>query len=362
VLAQAAEPIAPLELATVPLAAPPPKPKVVPEAPKPIPQPEAPKPIPQPEAPKTPPPPRPEVASEPPRRTTPAPGGATPPYPRRGTGHNLTWIAVIGLAAIGGWWFGKTSLDSSKSPNQSIESVVVTPPVATPASPSQPAQTEFEPKIVRITGGSFQMGSPTSEAGRDSDEKQHRVTVKDFEIGQYEVTQAQWQAVMGNNPSYFQGCADCPVENVSWNDIQNYLEKLNRQPGKNYRLPTEAEWEYACRGGVAGQRYCGGNDPGSLAWYDGNSGSKTHPVGQKTANDFGLYDMGGNVWEWTCSAYDSDYGGVENKCTNKSTIGSWALRGGSWSNHPARVRSATRGRRMPAYRDDFTGFRLARSL
>jgi len=362
VLAQA-EPIAPLELATVPLAAPPPKPKVVPEPPKPTPQPEAPK---------TPPPPKPEVASEPPRRTTPAPGGATPPY-SRGTGHNLTWIVIVALIGIGlawgGWWIGKTSSAPPKSPETPVAPVVVAPPIVqaapvTKPTPPTPAILAFEPKMVRITGGSFQMGSPTSETGRDSDEKQHRVTVKDFEIGQYEVTQAQWQAVMGNNPSHFQGCTDCPVENVSWNDVQDYLEKLNRQTGKNYRLPTEAEWEYACRGGVAGQRYCGGNNPDRVAWYDGNSDSKTHPVGQKTANDFGLYDMSGNVWEWTCSAYDSDYSGSEKECKINDTGDPLAVRGGGLDDTPAWVRSALRyrGGYFPASRLNYTGFRLARSL
>jgi formylglycine-generating enzyme required for sulfatase activity len=235
------------------------------------------------------------------------------------------------------------------------------PPVATTAPVERPRQA-FEPELVAITSGCFQMGSSANEPDRSSDEDQHQVCIKGFEMGRYEVTQRQWQAVMGSNPSRFSGCADCPVEQVSWNDVQDYLRKLNQQTGKKYRLPTEAEWEYACRGGVAGQTYCGGDSLDRLAWYTGNSGDKTHPVGQKAANGFGLYDMSGNVWEWTCSAYDKDYGGAEKVCTNNSTGGPLAVRGGGWSLRPAWVRSAGRGWDTPAGRNDVAGFRLARSL
>ena len=152
------------------------------------------------------------------------------------------------------------------------------------------------------------------------------------------------------------------MEQVSWNNIQTYLEKLNRKTGQNFRLPTEAEWEYACRGGVAGDRYCGSNTVDRVAWYDGNSNGQTHPVGRKAANGYGLYDMSGNVWEWTCSAYDKDYGGAEKECTNKNTTGPRSLRGGSWITRPAWVRSALRIGNTPPYRGDGSGFRLARSL
>jgi formylglycine-generating enzyme required for sulfatase activity len=232
------------------------------------------------------------------------------------------------------------------------------PPTPIPA----PSRLSFEPEMVRVVGGCFQMGSPQREDGRDSDEQQHQVCLREFEIGKYEVTQQQWQVVMGSNPSRFSDCADCPVEKVSWNDVQDYLRKLNQQTGKDYRLPTEAEWEYACRGGVEGQRYCGGDSPDRLAWYGENSGSKTHPVGRKAANGFGLYDMSGNVWEWTCSTYDKDYGGEEKVCTNNSTDSSFSVRGGGWSYGPAGVRSATRDRFDPADRHFGLGFRLARSL
>jgi formylglycine-generating enzyme required for sulfatase activity len=244
-------------------------------------------------------------------------------------------------------------------------------PASLPTPILAPPRLSFEPKMVGIVGGCFQMGSPQQEDGRDSDEQQHPVCLREFEIGKYEVTQRQWQAVMGGNLSFLSSfsslisrlsCPDCPVEQVSWNAVQDYLRKLNLQTGKNYRLPTEAEWEYACRGGVEGQRYCGGDSPDRLAWYDENSGSKTHPVGQKAANGFGLYDMTGNVWEWTCSAYDKDYGGAEKVCINNSTGGHLSVRGGGWFNIPARVRSAFRGGNNPAFRTYDQGFRLAGSL
>ncbi|MDS4068697.1 MAG: formylglycine-generating enzyme family protein [Candidatus Competibacter sp.] len=227
---------------------------------------------------------------------------------------------------------------------------------------SAPVAVAGGPDMVKISGGCFQMGSPENEPDRGVDERQHQVCVRAFEIGRYEVTQRQWQAVMGNNPSEFQGCADCPVENVSWNDVRDYLARLNGRTGGTYRLPSEAEWEYACRGGVAGQRYCGGDDEDRVAWYYGNSGNKTHSVGRKAANGYGLYDMSGNVWEWTCSLYDSDYGGAEKECTTRDTPGARAVRGGSWDDLPAWVRSAYRLRNAPPDRDNDAGFRLARSL
>ena len=229
----------------------------------------------------------------------------------------------------------------------------VAPAVVAPA-PS-PRQSSLEPEMVRIPGGCFEMGSPDWEEERSSDERQHRVCVDTFEIGKYEITQGQWQAVMGDNPSFFKLGDDYPVENVSWNDVQSYLQKLNARTDRTYRLPTEAEWEYACRGGVAGQRYCGGDDPARLAWYGDNSGVQTHPVGRKAANGFGLYDMSGNVWEWTCSLYDGSYSGAENNCSNNNTGFLRSLRGGSWNDGPARVRSANRDGNTPTYRNDYHG-------
>src|SRR3989338_10514354 len=151
--------------------------------------------------------------------------------------------------------------------------------------------------MVFIKGGCFQMGD--TFGGGDTDEQPvHKVCVDDFHMGKYEVTQKEWVDVMGTNPSHFKGCDNCPVENVSWDDIQEYINKLNQKTGKKYRLPTEAEWEYAARSGGKNEKYAGGNNIDSVGWYDGNSGSKTHPVGQKQPNGLGLYDMIGNVLEW----------------------------------------------------------------
>lgn len=176
-----------------------------------------------------------------------------------------------------------------------------------------------------------------------------RIPGKNYEIGKYEVTQGEWRAVMGNNPSQFSNCGDtCPVEQVSWNDVQEFIQKLNAKTGRQYRLPTEAEWEYACYGGSQAE-YCGGNNIDSVAWYDGNSGNTTHSAGQKQANGYGLYDMSGNVWEWMSDCYNGN-------CEER------VLRGGSWGNVPGYARAADRSRGSMVYRYDYEGFRLARTL
>ena len=241
---------------------------------------------------------------------------------------------------------------------------------------AEPPPPQFEPEMVRIKGGCFQMGSPETETDRDNDERQHAVCVKDFEIGVYEVTQGQWKAVMGDNPSYFKNGDDYPVENVSWDDVQTYLGKLNQKTGGNYRLPTEAEWEYAVRAGMTGPFWTGRCVTTDQANYDGNYGysesdcgvktgvyrQKTLPVGSFKPNPWGLYGTIGNVWEWTCSTYDERYGGAEQKCSDKDTSSPLAVRGGSWNSAPAWVRSAGRSGNDPSNRLNYQGFRLARSL
>ncbi len=261
--------------------------------------------------------------------------------------------------------------------------------------------------FVRIKKGSFTMGSPANEPGRDSDESQYEVVLsRDFFMQTTEVTQGQWQALMGNNPSYFLGCgSDCPVERVSWFEALEYANALSRQEGleacyslsgcsgrsgggcsssensgyycssayscsnvtfkgldcKGYRLPTEAEWEYAARAGSTGRYHDGASSPDAVAWYKENSGSKTHSVAQKKANAWGLYDMHGNVWEWVWDRYDSY---PSKKTTDPTGAASGSLRvsrGGGWVRDAAGVRAAHRIRSDPGYRDHNLGFRLCRS-
>ena len=231
------------------------------------------------------------------------------------------------------------------------------------ADVSQNSEIEsLEANMVFIPGGTFTMGC-TSEQGSDceSDEKPaHRVTVSDFYIGKYEVTQKEWQEVMGGNPSNFKNCEDCPVESVSWDDVQEFLAKLNAKTGKTYRLPTEAEWEYAARGGSQrrGYKYAGSNRLDEVAWYDGNSGDKTHPVGQKKANELGLYDISGNVWEWCSDWYDDYPSTAQTNPKGPSTGSDRVLRGGSWYFYAEICRSAHRGNYGPDFRGNLVGFRL----
>jgi formylglycine-generating enzyme required for sulfatase activity len=212
----------------------------------------------------------------------------------------------------------------------------------------------LEPEMVFIQGGTFQMGSNDA----DNDEKPvHTVTVGSFYMGKYEVTQRRWSAIMGSNPSYFSGCDNCPVE-----DVQEFIQKLNQKTGKSFRLPTEAEWEYAARGGSRSQgyMYSGGNNLDEVAWYDGNSGSKTHTVGQKQPNELGINDMSGNVWEWCSDFYGSGY--YQNSpATNPKgpTSGSRrVLRGGSWSFNAQCCRTSFRSYTDPGTRSYNLGFRL----
>ncbi|MDF1580038.1 MAG: SUMF1/EgtB/PvdO family nonheme iron enzyme [Desulfuromonadales bacterium] len=215
-------------------------------------------------------------------------------------------------------------------------------------------------EFVFVPGGCYPMGNQFGD-GDSAEQLVHEVCVDSFRLGKFEVTQGQWRKVMGSNPSYFKNGDNYPVEQVSWNDVQQFLRKLNRQTGKTFRLPTEAEWEYACRSGGKIEKYCGGSDVDSLAWYSGNSGSKTHPVAQKQPNGLGLYDMSGNVWEWCQDRYDSVYYGKSprNNPQGQSKGSNRVNRGGSWNDGPALVRSVNRFRDTPGYRVFNLGFRLA---
>jgi len=215
--------------------------------------------------------------------------------------------------------------------------------------------------MVFVKGGTLTMGCTSEQSDCGGDEKPaHQVTVSDFRMGKYEVTQKQWTEIIGSNPSSFKNCEDCPVENVSWNDVQEFIKQLNRKTGKNYRLPTEAEWEYAARGGSAGSPtlYAGSNNIVEVAWYSENSGGKTHPVGQKKPNELGLHDMAGNVWEW-CNDWHGNYGSGNQSNPKGSSTGSFrVLRGGGWNGSAGRCRVAYRNRNGPVGRDSYNGFRL----
>ena len=216
--------------------------------------------------------------------------------------------------------------------------------------------------MVWVEGGTFRMGA-TSEQGGDaeSDEKPvHSVTLSGYYIGKTEVTQALWKAVMGNNPSRFKG-DNLPVEWVSWNDCQEFIRKLNALTGQHFRLPTEAEWEFACRGGnnSRGYKYSGSNNLGSVAWYDDNSGVKTHPVATRSPNELGIYDMSGNVWEWCADWYGDYSSGAQTNPKGPYGGSSRVGRGGSWGSGAWYCRSSFRFINGPSGRGDFLGLRLA---
>lgn len=222
-------------------------------------------------------------------------------------------------------------------------------------------------ELVLVKGGCFQKGDTFGD-GQADEQPVHTVCVDDFYIGKYEVTQGQWESVMGGNPSFFRKCGEkCAVEQVSWNDIQGFIAKLNAKTGKTYRLPTEAEWEFAARSGGKKEKYAGTSsdvDLGKYAWYNANSGGRTRPTGQKLPNGLGLYDMTGNVWEWCQDWYGEKY---YSQSSPKNPMGPASgthrvLRGGAWIVEPKGVRATSRYSLTPEARGDLYGFRLSISV
>ena len=216
--------------------------------------------------------------------------------------------------------------------------------------------------MVYVAGGTFTMGA-TAEQGSEanSDEKPaHRVTLSSYHIGQTEVTQELWQAVMGNNPSDFKG-SKRPVEEVSWNDCQDFIRKLNSITGQRFRLPTEAEWEFAARGGNSsrGYKYAGSNTLSNVAWHWDNSGAKIHDVATKSPNELGIYDMSGNVWEWCNDWYGSYNSGSQTNPQGPSSGSSRVHRGGCWISNARYCRVAYRDFSTPDTRIYYLGLRLA---
>ena len=221
------------------------------------------------------------------------------------------------------------------------------------------AQSTLEPEMIWVEGGTFTMGSDTDEA---YERPPHQVRVSSFYMARYEVTQAQWEAVMGSNPSAHKGCGTCPVEQVTNESVEEYLGKLNKLSGKKYRLPTEAEWEYAALGGnkAKAYRYPGSDNLATVAWYKSNAGDSTHPVGLLAANELGFYDMAGNVWERCADWYDPHYykkSPEENPC-NTAHAPFRSLRGGSWRSGPERCYSRARNRDVPDHHKANGGLRL----
>jgi formylglycine-generating enzyme required for sulfatase activity len=242
--------------------------------------------------------------------------------------------------------------------------------------PGKSMTVRMEPEVVfemvRVEADTFQMGCGDNAEGvvtnkgcaeaENSEKPVHAVSLNSFYIGKYEVTQQQWMDVMGSNPSRLTNCDKCPVESVSFKDIQEFLQKLNSKSSKKYRLPTEAEWEYAARGGHKIQEfaYSGSNKAEEVAWFSLNSGNKTHPVGEKTPNSLGIYDMSGNVWEWCSDFYDETFYGRSpvNNPKGPPSGDFNILRGGSWLGPSSKCRVSSRKWEMPNQKSDSHGFRL----
>ena len=219
-------------------------------------------------------------------------------------------------------------------------------------------------EFVWVPGGTFKMGCGSWTSDCSSDEKPvHLVRLSGFWLGKYEVTQGQWQQVMGSNPSSFKKGERFPVEMVSWKDAKEYISRLNGMGLAKFRLPTEAEWEYAARSGGRPEKYAGGDDIERVAWYGSNSGGSTHEVGTKAPNGLGLYDMSGNVWQWC----EDSYGGnayashPQDNPIHDGGGSSRVLRGGGWYNGPGLVRAAKRLSYPPGYQNDHISFRLVRT-
>ena len=265
------------------------------------------------------------------------------PQPRRKW---LPWTVAVGVAAV---VFVAIMLLRPQPDDEPI------PPI--------PQSNLPEIEMVWVSGGTFTMGA-TSEQGSDaydSEKPAHSVTLSGYYIGKYEVTQKLWKAVMGNNPSYFKG-DNLPVERVSWNDVQEFIRELNQLTGKSYRLPTEAEWEYAARGGSnsRGYKYSGSDNVGSVAWYYENSGSTTHPVGSKSPNELGIYDMSGNVSEWCQDRWARNYysSSPQRNPQGPASGSNRVCRGGGWGYFARFCRVSSRDYYSPGDGYSFLGFRL----
>ncbi|MBR4937142.1 MAG: formylglycine-generating enzyme family protein [Bacteroidaceae bacterium] len=270
-------------------------------------------------------------------------------------------------------------LGAAAAPVLAQQDILVPPPVkpkpkpkprpAKPRTNKPSASRQLPPVIqqlvanmVRVQGGTFTMGA-TAEQGSDaydSEKPTHQVMLSSYYIGKFQVTQAEWQAVMGTNPSHFKG-DNLPVVNVNWFDCQEFIRKLNELTGKQFRLPTEAEWEYAARSGKHsyGAKFAGGSNIDNVGWYKENSNSTTHPVGLKRPNELGLYDMSGNVWEW-CQDWYGSYSSASQTNPQGPATGTYrVLRGGGWGLDARSCRLSFRSICVPDFRANDGGLRLA---
>ncbi len=291
-------------------------------------------------------------------------------------------LCLFAFFSTFGVWEASVSELSAQSVIQPPKPKQKPKPKPRPAKPrpSKPSASRQLPLVIQrlvsnmvyVEGGTFTMGTDDDEGGLfDFSTPSHQVSLKGFYICKYEVTQAEWQAVMGTNPSSNRGIpsnyrnnridpTNLPVECVSWIDCQEFIRKLNKMTGKKFRLPTEAEWEYAARGGNRSKGYKNaGGDIDNTAWWDDNSGNVTHPVGEKRANELGLYDMSGNVWEWCQDWYDDYSNSSQKNPTGPITGSSRVQRGGAYNSAPWCLPVFKRQGESPDRRSNTVGLRLA---
>jgi formylglycine-generating enzyme required for sulfatase activity len=285
----------------------------------------------------------------------------------------IALLLIFCILLVGYWVFPSIDVPNRtnghrETPTPILETSTPTPSTPSPTPIPKYSTNSIDMEFVLIPAGEFDMGSQSSEVGRYDDEGPvHHVTIsEDFYMSKYEVTQKQWREVMGSAPSYFKG-DDLPVEQISWDDVQDFIRELNKKENTDiYRLPTEAEWEYAARAGTITRYSFGddGSDLGDYAWYIGNSAEKTHPVGQRKPNSWGLYDMHGNVYEWVQDKWHSSYEGApaDGSAWEDGSGAFRVFRGGSWGRNAEFCRSAVRDGSVPGFRADILGFRLLKEL
>jgi len=282
---------------------------------------------------------------------------------RAGITHRSDAPLLLGQSALNK--LGKIEIDYAKNTLTIKNSSVPAAVNGQPLEPADYTESEYGIEMVFVKSGTFIRGCTPEQKGAcfENEEPAHQVALRDFYIGRYEVTQSQWKAVMGanNNPSEFKG-DNLPVENVSWEDVQFFIARMNSRTRDIYRLPTEAEWEYAARGGdqSRGYRYSGSNDVGEVAWYYQNSERKTHPVGTKQANELGIHDMSGNVYEWVSDWYGSYSGRPQMNPHGPSLDSFRVIRSGSWDSDEVNARVSYRSGMVPEAGYFILGFRLAR--